>query len=176
MTLLSAPGLQTPPMASYGSYLNFGSVILYTLGPPPPKSDETSPGPAVRAPEAQKPRQRVSIANQKIFTRPENFYAYVIKGTILSGRFQNCPYSFKTDRTVSKMSGRFQNCPDGFKTVRTVLKMSGRFQKCLDSFKTVWTVSKLSGQFQNCPDSFKTVSPVSKLSGRCQNCPDSFKN
>ena len=41
--------------------------------------------------EAQKPRQRVSIANRKIFARPENFCAYDIKGynfvSILSGRF-----------------------------------------------------------------------------------------
>ena len=41
--------------------------------------------------EAQKPRQRVSVANRKIFARPENFCAYDIKGhnfvSILSGRF-----------------------------------------------------------------------------------------
>ena len=44
-----------------------------------------------RCSEAQKPSQRVSIANRKIFACPENFCAYDIKGhnfvSILSGRF-----------------------------------------------------------------------------------------
>ena len=59
--------------------------------------------------EAQKPRQRVSVANRKYFARPENFCAFDIKGhnfvSILSRRYQFCLDSFNSLQTVSKLSG-----------------------------------------------------------------------
>ena len=70
--------------------------------------------------EAQKPRQRVSVANRKNFARPENFCAYDIKGHNL---VPYCPNGFNSVWTVSIVSRQFQNCPDNFEVFQTVLKL-----------------------------------------------------
>ena len=61
-------------------------------------------------PEAQKPRQRVSVANQKIFARPNGFNS-VRTVLILSGQFSILSGQF------SILSRQFQFCLDGFNTV-----------------------------------------------------------
>ena len=72
-------------------------------------------------PEAEIVRQRVSIADRKVFARPESF----------------CVLNAKMLINYQYMS---ENSPDNLESVRTIRKVSPQSGKCLDLLESVRTV------------------------------------
>ena len=78
----------------------------------------------------------------------------------LFGNFvPDCPDTFETVRTLSKLSRCFPDCPDTFQTVRTISRLYGHFL--------------LTGHFPDCPDTFYIVRTVFRLS---RHFPVTFKH
>ena len=86
-------------------------------------------------PESEKPRQRVSNADRKVFANPESFCNKLIICWRISGYFGKCPDTIQNIQIICKvgMNWKFsiwcKKCPDNLKNV------SGYSKKSLDNVK-----------------------------------------
>ena len=88
--------------------------------------------------EAEKPRRLVSIANRKVFARPERFCACLQIGPKnKSGKISDSLESFCTVWKISGQSGKFLDSQESFQSVEKVSGLSGKFPDSLESFQTV---------------------------------------
>ena len=87
------------------------------------------------ASESEKPRQRVSNADRKVFANPESFCNKLIICWRISGYFGKCPDTIQNIQIICKvgMNWKFsiwcKKCPDNLKNV------SGYSKKSLDNVK-----------------------------------------
>ena len=85
--------------------------------------------------ESEKPRQRVSNADRKVFANPESFCNKLIICWRISGYFGKCPDTIQNIQIICKvgMNWKFsiwcKKCPDNLKNV------SGYSKKSLDNVK-----------------------------------------
>ena len=89
--------------------------------------------------ESEKPRQRVSNADRKVFANPESFCKKLIIGSRISGYFGKNPDSIQNIQVTCKVSGWTGKFPDDLRSVRMIWKVSRWSKKCLDN------IEKLSG-------------------------------
>ena len=108
--------------------------------------------------EAEKPRRRVGIADQKVFARPESFseclknWPQKQSGKIPDSleSFQAVEKNFQTVWKVSRQSKMFQESMDIFRTVWKVFEQPRKFPDSMESCRRVWKVSKQLKKFQYC--------------------------
>ena len=99
--------------------------------------------------ESEKPRQRVSNADRKVFANPESFCNKLIIGWRISGYFGKCPDTIQNIQIIYKVyrwTGKF---PEDLKSVGMNCKVSKWCKKCLDNLKNV------SGYFKKSLDDLK---------------------
>ena len=86
-------------------------------------------------PESEKPRQRVSNADRKVFANPESFGNKLIICWRISGYFGKCPDTIQNIQMICKVGMNWKcsiwckKCPDNLKNV------SGYSKKSLDNVK-----------------------------------------
>ena len=90
-----------------------------------------------RSPESQKPRQRVSNADRKVFANPESFCDKFIIGWRISGYF-----AIQNIQIICKVSGWTGKFPGDLKSVGMNWKVSIWCKKCPDNLKNVSGYSK----------------------------------
>ena len=90
-------------------------------------------------PESEKPLQRVSNADRKVFANPESFCDKFIIGWRISGYF-----AIQNIQIICKVSGWTGKFPDDLKSVGMNWKVSIWCKKCPDNLKNVSGYSKKS--------------------------------
>ena len=94
--------------------------------------------------EFQKPRQRVSNADRKVFANPESFCNKLIICWRISGYFGKCPDTIQNIQIIYKVSGWTGKFSDDLKSVGMNWKVSRWCKKCLDNLQNVSGYSKKS--------------------------------
>ena len=120
-------------------------------------------------PESEKPRQRVSNADRKVFANPESFCNKLIICWRISGYFGKCPDTIQNIQIICKvgMNWKFsiwcKKCPDNLKNV------SGYSKKGLDDVEMYLENLEGSGwsrkcplNSENCTDNLKRVRMIKK--------------
>ena len=92
--------------------------------------------------ESEKPRQRVSNADRKVFANPESFCNKLIICWRISGYFGKCPDTIQNIQIICKVSGWTGKFPGDLKSVGMNWKVSIWCKKCPDNLKNVSGYSK----------------------------------
>ena len=120
--------------------------------------------------ESQKPRQRVSNADQKVFVNPESFCNKLIICWRISGYFGKCPDTIQNIQIICKVSGWTGKFPGDLKSVGMNWKVSIWCKKCPDNLKNV------SGYSKKSLDTVKMYLENLEGSGWSRKCPLNSEN
>ena len=114
--------------------------------------------------DSQKPRQRVSNADRKVFANPESFCDKFIIGWRISGYF-----AIQNIQIICKVSGWTGKFPDYLNSVRMNWKVSRWCKKCLENLKNVSGYSKKSlDDLKMYLDNLESFWMILKMSGLCK--------